>query len=331
MNRRDFIFSKVVASHRSVKEMCSESDRELSHGSSVVYAVLNQDDIARAESQGQTLVLGPGVYRIDVPIELPASMSLLMHDAAVIVASDNFIGDCLIRKVPGPYRSIDGTSGKISGGVLDGGGKVVVGIKVGKLHRLVISNISIVNCRLCGVEFEHGGNECYMSLVRCDVSQEFSAAKGSIGVINKKTDCRFNQVTIIGYENGWSGSGGGNLMNQIHAWNWVPVHGEMKIGFICGGYSDRYSQCYADSFSEVGFDVLAGMQSFVQCKALYSRWSKDGGGVGFRVSGFGGNAVFLSNVCFGVNGHRLKESFAGDLNNVSIIGGRDAGIYTGIL
>jgi hypothetical protein len=269
---------------------------------------------------GGTLGLGDGVYEIDKTLLLPRSVSLVMTPNAVIRAKSGFQGDAVIFKSGGSYSKFSATAGWIRGGVIDGNSQKLTGIKVDDMHRLEIADLSVLNALYRGIDILKGGNENNLTRVRCDVDMKTPIAPGSIGIQVAKTDCKFSNLHVIGYETGIASHAGSNWFNQIHVWNWVPTQGAMKVCFHCNGTNNSYNQCYADSPSVAGFHVTKPSQTVIGCRVYYSQWAADNSGAGFLITPEGRNGTYIGNVFFAKSDHRLAKAYDGNLGGACILG-----------
>lgn len=269
---------------------------------------------------GGTLELADGVYEIDQTLRLPRAVSLVMTPNAVIRAKPGFQGDAVIVKGGGNYSKFSATAGWIRGGVIDGNRQPLTGIRVEDLHRLEIADLSVLNALYRGVDLLKGGNETNLTRVRCDVDANTPVAPGSIGIQVAKTDCKFSNIHVIGYETGITSHAGSNWFNQIHVWNWVPTQGAMKYCFHCNGTNNSFNQCYADSPSIAGFHITKPSQAVIACRVFYSRWADDNAGAGILITAAGRNGSYIGNVFMADKTHRLAKAYDGDLGGACILG-----------
>jgi hypothetical protein len=279
---------------------------------------------------GGTLELGDGVYAIDKTLRLPVSVSLLMTPNAVIRAQPQFQGDAVVVKGGGPVSKFSATAGWIRGGVIDGGRQPLTGLRVEKLHRLEIADLSILDCTYKGIHLLKEGNEANISRVRCDVDMGTRYAPGSIGIHYERGDCKVYLAHVIGYETGVRSDGGSNWFNMVHVWNWEPKQGPMNYCFYCNGSNNTFNQCYGDSPIVAGFYINKPNQSVVQCRVYYSRWAKDNAGAGILITPKGKNGSYLGNVLFADKDHRLGKAFDGDLTGACILGTSGWGVVGGL-
>jgi len=116
------------------------------------------------ELGGGTLELGNGVHEINKPLLIPASVSLIMTIDAVIRAKSDFDGDAVIIKYGGGELSkLSHTSGWIRGGIIDGNGLPLTGIRVEKTKRLEIADLVVLNAMYKGIHLCKGGYETNIS------------------------------------------------------------------------------------------------------------------------------------------------------------------------
>ena len=283
------------------------------------HAELTQRITALEAKGGGTLQLEDGVYEIAKTLRLPRSVSLVMTPNAVIRATKGFQGEAVIVKGGGKYSKHSETAGWIQGGVIDGNKQKLIGILVEDLHRLEIADLSVLNALHRGVEILQGGNETNLTRVRCDVDMGTPLSPGSIGIQVAKTDCKFSNIHVIGYETGIASLAGSNWFNQVHVWNWVN-HGPMKYCFVCAGGNNSFNQCYADSPSIVGFHMKAPSQTIVACRVYYSQWGTDDAGAGILIEKGAGFGTYIGNVFFATPEHRLAKCYDGDLSGACILG-----------
>ena len=279
---------------------------------------------------GGTLELGDGVYEISQTLRVPCSVSLLMTPNASLRAKKNFQGDAVLLKGGGKYATASETAGWIRGGVIDGNRQPLTGIKVETLHRLEIADLSVLNALYKGVHLLKGGNESNLTRVRCDVDMKTHYAPGSIGVHVERTDCKFSNIHVIGYETGVRSDAGSNWFNQVHVWNWEPTQGPMKYCFHCNGGSNCFSQCYADSPTVAGFYITSAQAAVMQCRVYYSRWAPDNTGAGFLITAKGRNGAYIGNALFADKDHRLAKAFDGDLEGACILGTSTRNVVGGL-
>ena len=278
---------------------------------------------------GGTLELGDGVYEIAKPLRLPVAVSLVMTPNAVIRAKPNFQGDAVVIKGGGKYSAYSATAGWIRGGVIDGGRQPLTGLRVEKMHRLEIADLSVLNATYKAIHVLKDGYETNISRVRCDVDTSLHYAPGSIGIHYERGDCKAYLVHVIGYETGVRSDGGSNWFTMIHVWNYDPHQGPMNYCFYCNGSNNTFNQCYGDSPTVAGFYINKPHQSVVQCRVYYSRWAKDDAGVGILISSNGKHGTYLANVIFADKGHRLAKAFDGDLEGACILGTSGWGVLGG--
>jgi hypothetical protein len=279
---------------------------------------------------GGTLELADGVYEISQTLRVPCSVSLVMTPNAVIRAKKNFQGDAVIVKGGGKYATASQTAGWIRGGVIDGNRQPLTGIKVEDLHRLEIADLSVLNALFKGVHLLKGGNESNLTRVRCDVDSKTHYAPGSIGVHVERTDCKFSNLHVIGYETGARSDAGSNWFNQVHVWNWEPTQGPMKVCFHCNGGSNCFNQCYADSPTVAGFLISAPQAAVMQSRVYFSRWAPDNTGAGFLITAKGKHGAYLGNALFADKDHRLAKAFDGDLEGACILGTSTRNVVGGL-
>ena len=155
-------------------------------------------------------------------------------------------------------------------------------------------------------------------------------APGSIGVHVERTDCKFSNIHVIGYETGVRSDAGSNWFNQVHVWNWEPTQGPMKYCFHCNGGSNCFSQCYADSPTVAGFYITSAQAAVMQCRVYYSRWAPDNTGAGFLITAKGRNGAYIGNALFADKDHRLAKAFDGDLEGACILGTSTRNVVGGL-
>ena len=289
-------------------------------------------------SGGGTLDVPDGIHFVSRTLELPINVSLRMAPGARLVASPDFQGDAIIRKLP----VLDGVhhyNGCITGGILDGGKQNLTGIHAPGSCRMTISDIEIVNCLRKGVYVGSSdptwGYEVNVRGVRCAIDLDTPHAPESIGLHYEQiTDSFISQVVIIGYETGVASESASNDFSQVHVWS-VTAHGPLKRNFYCNGWGDSYSQCYADApFDEgrecFGFLVAKPFNRFVNCRVYCNTFTFDNTVVGFYLTESGTHGSYLNNLFTADKDRRIKAAFSGKLEAATILGnGYDPNIIGG--
>ena len=275
-----------------------------------------------------TLDLTDGVYAISDTLELPTRVSLRMAPGARILALPGFRGTAVVRKARGT-KSEHVYSGRIAGGIVDGGGQAVMGVHVPCACRMDVSDVEVVDCTVRGImigDAEQGGwYEVNVSRVRCSVNKPLRHAPGSIGLQYLHcTDSLINMVVIIGYETGvWSQSGS-NDFSQVHVWNHTE-NGPLQNCFVCRSWNDSWNQCYADSPFNGGqpcngFLVDAPFNRFTACRVYNNTMTIPDTVTGFLITERGTHGTYIGNHFTAHDGHALKDAFAGPMEAGTFIG-----------
>lgn len=102
----------------------------------------------RAGSAPAGLRLPAGIYAVSRTIELPTAVSLQLDPGACLRALPGFQGDAVIRK---ERCRTHAWSGRIAGGMIDGGRQNLIGIHVPGACRMDIHDIEIVDCLNKGI------------------------------------------------------------------------------------------------------------------------------------------------------------------------------------
>lgn len=284
------------------------------------------------------LRLSSGVYAISRTLELPTSVSLQLDPGACLRALPGFRGDAVIRK---QRNATHAWSGRISGGMVDGGKQDLIGIHVPGACRMDIHDIEIVDCLSKGISIglpapeKTWGYEVNVRSVRCAIDMQTRHAEGSIGLhYEQVTDSYVSQVVIIGYETGVASESSANDFSQVHVWS-VTAHGPLKRNFFCNGWGDSYNQCYADApFDEgrecYGFLVNRPFNRFTNCRVYSNSYTHDNTVVGFLLTPSGTHGSYLNNLFTAGKERRIKAAFAGSLEAATILGnGYDPNILGG--
>lgn len=298
------------------------------------------DALGRLAGAGGTagLRLPAGMYAISRTLELPTSVSLQLDPGACIRALPGFRGEAVIRK---ERCRTHAWSGRISGGMIDGGKQDVTGIHVPGACRMDISDIEIVDCLCKGIHIglsaadKTWGYEVNVRGVRCAIDLQTRHADGSVGLhYEQVTDSYVSQVVIIGYETGVASESASNDFSQVHVWS-VTANGPLKRNFFCNGWGDSYNQCYADApFDEgrvcYGFLVNRPFNRFSNCRVYCNNYTHDNTVIGFMLTPSGTHGSYLNNLFTAGKERRIKAAFAGTLEAATILGnGYDPNILTG--
>ncbi len=289
-----------------------------------VHAELTQRIAALADQGGGTLELGDGVYGIQEPLVLPASVSLYMTPHAVIQALPNFHGDAVVFK-DGGAREQYASCGWIRGGIIDGGRQPLTGLKIKHGCRMEISELEVRDATYKGIHLYDGGYEANLSHARVNVDLHTRYAPGSIGIHYEMGDSLVHSVVVIGYETAVRSDVGSNDYQFLHVWNFDPEQGKMDYCFYCNGTGDTYSQCYADSPTIAGFYVTKPFQRVFGCRTYYSRWAADNAGAGVLITPEGTHGTFVGNYFFADKEHTLAKAYDGYLDTATIIGDNSRG------
>lgn len=289
--------------------------------------------------KGQSgLHLSSGCYAISRTLELPTSISLHLGPGASIRALPDFQGDAVIRK---EHCRSHAWSGRISGGMIDGGKQKLIGIHVPGACRMDISDIEIVDCLYKGIYIglpkseKTWGYEVNVRSVRCAIDMQTQHAPDSVGLhYEQVTDSYVSQVVIIGYETGIASESSANDFSQVHVWS-VTAHGPLKRNFYCNGWGDSFNQCYADApFDEgrecYGFLVNKPFNRFTNCRVYSNSYTHDNTVVGFMLTPSGTHGSYLNNLFTAGAERRIKAAFAGDFEAATMLGnGYDPHIIAG--
>ncbi len=267
---------------------------------------------------GGTLELDDGIYGLGRPLVLPQTVSLCMAPHAVLRALPGFKGDAVLVKDSGESGRHH-SCGWIRGGIIDGGRQPLTGLKVVNTSRLDIAQIEIRNAAYKGIHVA-GWYEINLCQVRCNLDLDQPYAPHSVGIHYESGDSLVQQAHIIGYETGLRCDAWSNMFSQVHVWNADDTQGPMIDCFYCNGHGDSYMQCYADSPTRAGFNVLQSEQSFFGCRTYYSRWAEDNAGAGVLIGPDAQNCTFFGNNYFAKEGHALGKAFDGCLDTACIVG-----------
>ncbi len=284
------------------------------------------------------LRLPAGIYAISRTIELPTSVSLQLDPGACLRALPGFQGEAMIRK---ERCRTHAWSGRIAGGMIDGGKQNLIGIHVPGACRMDIGDIEIVDCLYKGIyiglpaDDKTWGYEVNVRGVRCAIDMQTRHAPGSVGLhYEQVTDSYVSQVVIIGYETGVASESSANDFSQVHVWS-VTAHGPLKRNFHCNGWGDSYNQCYADApFDEgrecYGFLVNRPFNRFTNCRVYSNSYTFDNTVVGFMLTDSGTHGSYLNNLFTAGAERRIKAAFAGNLEAATMLGnGYDPNILAG--
>jgi hypothetical protein len=292
------------------------------------------------EGGGRGLQLPAGTYLVSRTVELPTSVSLHLEPGAGIRAMPDFDGDAVLRKQRGEL-GVHHWNGRISGGMIDGGGQNLTGLHVPGACRLDIADIEIVDCLQKGVHIglpapeKTWGYEVNVRGVRCAIDLKTAHAPGSTGLHYEQiTDSYVSQVVIIGYETGVASESSSNDFSQVHVWS-VAAHGPLKRNFYCNGWGDSYNQCYADApFDDgrecCGFLVNKPFNRFTNCRVYCNNYTFDRTVVGFMLTDSGTHGSFLNNLFTAGKDRRIKAAYAGNFEAATILGnGYDPNVCAG--
>lgn len=274
-----------------------------------------------------TLYVPGGEHIIDRTLVLPQGVSLKMSPGSVLRASRHFKGDALLETASyGEKENSLWLPQSIEGGVIDGSGLPLTGIRIPKDRETCIRNITVRNCLRKGMEIGVEG-DCENNLfnVRVQCNRDVFALKGSIGVhFLKSTDNIVSGLIVIGYETGLRSDTSSNDFHQVHVWNYRE-NVNLRCCFHCGGWNDSYSQCYADSpmngsRKAYGFYVAAPFNRIIASRVYGNNWVTPGKVSGIHIARQGTHGTYLGNVFSARKDHEIAKAFDGNLDSATILG-----------
>lgn len=288
------------------------------------------EDLARRaealRANGGTLRLDDGVVRLRRTLVLPQGVSLCLAPGAQLVAEEGFDGEAVVETEP--YA--EGAWGVqcIEGGVIDGGGQPLIGIRTVRDRETDIRNITVRNCTRKGLHLGVKGcceTNCLNVRVQCE--RGILAAPGSIGIhYDRTTDNLCCMAIVIGYETGVRSDSSSNDFQQVHVWNYGPGdNAPLVTCFACNGWNDSWSQCYADSPINgdqpgYGFLVSRPFNRITNSRVYGNPWVTPDRVVGIQIEPGGTHGTYIGNHFTAREGHRLRAAFAGTFEAATIFG-----------
>ncbi len=295
-------------------------------------AAFAQAFAALADCSHATVHLPDGDFGVTRPVEVPNHVSLAMAPAARLFAMPGFQGAAVIIKGQAPDETDDktrwrwmkhGYSGRIGGGLIDGGKLPIHGVIGRWTRRFVLHDLELFNCLAGGIRIgTEGWYETTLRGVRVQIDFDVTCTDDAIGIeVVKGSDNHISQALVIGYDIGVKGASGSTCWHQVHVWK--GRHRPFKIGFICGGWNDCFSQCQVDECEGVGFLVDAPFQRFESCMVQGGgNWLHPQGDqrVAFRLSPRGSHGVYLGTFINPSERYPFSKVFDGSLEGATILG-----------
>jgi hypothetical protein len=282
---------------------------------------------ALADCDQATVHIPDGDFGVLRPVVVPNHVSIAMAPAARLFAMPGFEGEAVVIKGERPAGDLDwtahGYSGRIGGGIIDGGKLPIHGVIGRWTRRFVLHDLEIFNCLAGGIRIgEQGWYETTLRGVRVQIDFDVTCLPDAIGVeVVRGSDNQVTQLLTIGYDIGVKGTSGSTCWHQVHVWK--GRHRPFKIGFHCGGWNDCFSQCQVDECQEVGFLVDAPFQRFESCMVQGGGdWLKLEGsqGVAVRLTGRGTHCFFAGTFINPSAKHPFVKVFDGTLEACTVVG-----------
>ncbi len=273
-----------------------------------------------------TVVVPDGVYAISKKIRLPQGISLQLGPGAVIKALPDYWDDVLVETESFDHEDARWEPQSISGGVLDGSGLPLTGVRTVLDRETDIRHTTIRNCCFKGIHIGvEGCCETNLANVRVQCERGVYARAGSIGIhYEKTTDNLVCGGIVIGYETGLRSDSSSNDFQQVHVWNYQE-NCRLATCFHCNGWNDSYCQCYADSPMNgddpgYGFFVEKPFQRFSNCRIYNNQWVTPDRVIGFWIEAGGTHGSYIGNHFTARDGHEMKAAFAGNILGGTFLG-----------
>ena len=284
---------------------------------------------ALSECDHATVHIPDGDFGITRPVIVPNHVSIAMSPAARLFAMPEFTGKAVIIKGEKPqYDDEDrhwkqhGYSGRIGGGIIDGGKLPIHGIIGRWTRRFVLHDLEVFNALAGGIRIgQVGWYETSLRGVRVQIDFDVTCLEDAIGIeVNTGSDNHITQALVIGYDIGVKSASGSSCWHQVHVWK--GRHRPFKIGFHCGGWNDCYSQCQVDECEQVGFLVDAPFQRFDACMVQGAEWLHPSGDnrVAFRLTDRGTHGVYVGCFIHPSEQYPFAKAFDGPLDGSTIVG-----------
>jgi hypothetical protein len=259
-------------------------------------------------------------------------VSLSLRPGTILRALSGFKGQAIVEteSYGGDATSAGGeihwTPQTIEGGIIDGAGQLLTGIRSVRDRETDIRNITIRDCRFKGI---HVGVEqgCEVNLfnVRVQCERGVIATDDSIGIhIDKATDNLVCGAIVIGYATGVRSDSSSNDISQAHVWNY-NTNCRLRTCFYCNGWNDSWNQCYADSpmnGDEIGygFYVARPFNRIIGGRVYNNDWTTPDKVIGIFIAPGGTHGTYLANHFTARKGHRIWRAFDGTLDSATIFG-----------
>lgn len=273
-----------------------------------------------------TVHIPDGDFGVRRPVVVPNHVSIAMAPAARLFAMPGFQGEAVVIKGEKPAGEWGweqhGYSGRIGGGIIDGGKQPIHGIIGRWTRRFVVHDLEIFNALAGGIRIgEQGWYETTLRGVRVQIDFDVTCLPDAIGVeVVQGSDNHVSQVLVIGYDIGVKGASGSTCWNQVHVWK--GRHRPFKIGFHCGGWNDCFSQCQCDELENIGFLVDAPFQRFESCMVQHAGGIPIGDGerTAFRLTPRGTHCYFAGTFINPAEGQPFRKVFDGALEACTVVG-----------
>ena len=279
-----------------------------------------------ADCTHATVHIPDGDFGVLQPVHVPNHVSIAMAPAARLFALPAFTGEAVVIKGERPVGDLGweahGYSGRIGGGIIDGGKLPIHGVIGRWTRRFVLHDLEVFNCLAGGIRIgEQGWYETTLRGVRVQIDFDVTCLPDAIGVeVVRGSDNQVTQLLTIGYDIGVKGASGSTCWHQVHVWK--GRHRPFKIGFHCGGWNDCFSQCQCDECENIGFLVDAPFQRFDACMVQQGQKSvrHKGERIAVRLTGRGTHCFFAGTFINPAENALFAKVFDGSLEGCTVVG-----------